>query len=118
MQFVEKTNEDFVGLNYDVDEHSNHVFTCISATEEKPVITFKSLISDEPRYFEKQQQTLYGIENVEEYILSDCPTNLPSLLGCVILTTVVPQGEVSCVGDGVKRTIRYPLGFTGEIIYL
>jgi len=41
------------------------------------------------------------------FIVDKCPQD--SVLGCLILTTMIPIGEVTCEGDGVDRTIRFPL---------
>ncbi|OXA37448.1 hypothetical protein Fcan01_27784 [Folsomia candida] len=89
---LEKEKEPFVGLSYDV--HGNqHVFTCVSGTNSIPNITFKSLTND---------------ESGENYSLTPCPTH-PLSLGCIMLTSTLPFGKVSCEGDGISEVIRYPL---------
>jgi hypothetical protein len=52
---LDKANEDVVGLSYELVDTFQHVFTCISATSEKPKIVFTPLVSDEPAelFFEK-----------------------------------------------------------------
>jgi hypothetical protein len=52
--------------------------------------------------------------NQPDVKIEDCHSNSP--LGCVILSTKVALGEVSCVGDGVDRTVRYPIRSLGNLI--
>lgn len=124
---LDKDSEDLVGLSYQQIKNY-HVFTCISASEDAPMILkFKPLVSDERDYPIQRINSVSIYDTIERrfflylmklqtqvYVVTECPEKPEEDdVGCAILTTHVPQGEVTCIGEGVNKTIRYPIGFSG-----
>ncbi|CAL8113898.1 unnamed protein product [Orchesella dallaii] len=68
-----------------------HVFTCRSATQNPPEITLTEIAEDGT-----------PMENSTEFKTSRCAA------GCVALITQVNQGSVSCIGDDIDETYRFP----------
>ncbi|ODM97764.1 Vascular endothelial growth factor receptor 3 [Orchesella cincta] len=74
-----------------------HVFTCRSATQNPPEITLTEIAKDGTQ-----------VENATEFKTTRCAA------GCVALITQINQGSVSCIGDDIDETYRFPPSYNAN----